>query len=242
MDIPWAVTELKHFLELAKLRPIEIPDAAYFGNGMWNAASDDEISQSAQVVEKILDRALPRWRTEVPDDENESVNKWCQHIEAARRAVVELERREEIAEKLGEDAPDLNASQMHPWIWDGAKAMWQSGHYRQAVVAAAIKLNAELQNKIGRNDVSEKDLFRQAFTTKAPEPGKARLRLMPDDGSPTYTSLQEGVAAFAEGCYRAIRNPSSHVPQPELSEHEALEQLAAFSVLARWVESAKVAR
>ncbi|WP_204078901.1 TIGR02391 family protein [Planotetraspora phitsanulokensis] len=106
--------------------------------------------------------------------------------------------------------------------------------------AAAVKLNAETQNKRGRKDVSEKDLFRQAFTTKAPEPGKSRLRLMADDGSPTYSSLQDGAAAYAEGCYRAIRNPTSRTVQNELPEAEALEQLAAFSVLARWVDAAKV--
>lgn len=40
-------------------------------------------------------------------------------------------------------------------------------------------------------------------------------------------------------CLAGIRNPSSHEDGlPELAENEALEQLAAFSVLARWVEAA----
>ncbi|MFI6634284.1 TIGR02391 family protein [Nonomuraea fuscirosea] len=240
LDVQWAIGELNKFLALAKLRPIKIEGAAYLGSGMWNAASDEEIVPSAQIVEKILDRILPRWRVDVPKDDNKRVNRWCQHIDAARRAIAELERQEEVAEKLGENGPDLNATSLHPWIWDAAKALWQVGHYRSAVGQAAIVLNAETQNKIGRRDVSEKDLFRQAFTLKAPEQGKARLRLMQDDGSPTYTSIHEGAAAFAEGCYRAIRNPTAHVPQTELAEHEALEQLAAFSVLARWVDAATV--
>ncbi len=45
---------------------------------------------------------------------------------------------------------------------------------------------------------------------------------------------------FADGCYTAIRNPAAHEVQEELTEDEALEQLAAFSVLARWVDQAKV--
>lgn len=50
-----------------------------------------------------------------------------------------------------------------------------------------------------------------------------------------------GVRAFAEGCFAAIRNPNSHEDGlPELPEHEALEQLAAFSLLARWVDGATV--
>lgn len=43
--------------------------------------------------------------------------------------------------------------------------------------------------------------------------------------------------AFTEGCYAAIRNPASHAVLGELPEHEGLELLAAFSVLARWVDS-----
>jgi hypothetical protein len=60
---------------------------------------------------------------------------------------------------------------------------------------------------------------------------------MPDDGSPTFASVHRGVRSFAEGCYVAIRNPISHT-EGDLGEDEALEQLAALSVLARWVDSA----
>jgi hypothetical protein len=39
----------------------------------------------------------------------------------------------------------------------------------------------------------------------------------------------------------ALRNPSAHATfDDELPEQEALEQLAAFSVLARWVEAAEI--
>ncbi|MFG2987542.1 TIGR02391 family protein [Streptomyces sp. NPDC048258] len=66
-------------------------------------------------------------------------------------------------------------------------------------------------------------------------------RSTPRDGSDTYRNVHRGAMAFAEGCYAAIRNPNSHEDGlPELPEHEALEQLAAFSVLARWVDSATV--
>ncbi|CAD12002.1 hypothetical protein (fragment), partial (plasmid) [Streptomyces coelicolor A3(2)] len=50
----------------------------------------------------------------------------------------------------------------------------------------------------------------------------------------------EGAAAFARGVYVAIRNPIAHELGDELKEHEALEQLAAFSLLARWVDDATV--
>ncbi|MFG3497363.1 TIGR02391 family protein [Streptomyces sp. NPDC047928] len=76
----------------------------------------------------------------------------------------------------------------------------------------------------------------------AHEPGQPRLRLMPDDGSDTCGSVHRGAMSFAVGCYAAIRNPDSHEDAlPELPEHEALEQSAAFSVPARRVDAATVA-
>jgi hypothetical protein len=63
---------------------------------------------------------------------------------------------------------------------------------------------------------------------------------MKDDGSDTYKSVQRGAMAFAEGVFAGIRNPLSHEADHELSEQEALEYLAALSVLARWVDGASV--
>lgn len=63
---------------------------------------------------------------------------------------------------------------------------------------------------------------------------------MDDDGSKTYENLHRGVRAFAEGLYSAIRNPGMHDGADEITEQKALEQLAAFSILARWVEEAYI--
>ena len=41
------------------------------------------------------------------------------------------------------------------------------------------------------------------------------------------------------GCAQGIRNPQAH-PSSDLTEQEALEQLAALSVLARWVDECEV--
>ena len=61
----------------------------------------------------------------------------------------------------------------------------------------------------------------------------------PDD-SDTYKSVQRGAMAFAEGIFAGIRNPLSHEVDQELTEQEALEYLAALSVLARWVDESTV--
>lgn len=81
----------------------------------------------------------------------------------------------------------------------------------------------------------------QAFSVDDPGLGKPRLRLMPNDGSETFRSVQSGAVQFGSGCFMALRNPAAHEHHDdELPEQEALEQLAAFSILARWVDQAAV--
>ena len=93
-------------------------------------------------------------------------------------------------------------------------------------------MNTETQNKLGRRDISEIDLFKQAFSNDSPTAEVRRLRPAGDDGGKTALRLRRGIMAFAEGCYAGIRNPASH-DEGELDEQAALEQLTAFSVLAR---------
>ncbi|MEH0419885.1 TIGR02391 family protein [Streptomyces sp. B21-083] len=242
IDIPWARNELDQFLQLTELyRPTDPPGVLTVSSRLSNRGSQADIVASAHVVEQILDRALPHWRTEVPSKNNSTVNRWWQHRETAQRALAALQRDEEVRARLGDDAPQVSAATMHPWAWEGARALWRSGHFREAVTAAVRKVNAETQNKIGRRDASETKLFQSAFSLNAPKPDEPRLRLMEDDGSDTFRSLHRGAMAFAEGCYAGIRNPNSHEDGlPELPGHEALEQLAAFSVLARWVDVSSV--
>ncbi|MGH3922617.1 MAG: hypothetical protein ACRDTT_07075 [Pseudonocardiaceae bacterium] len=94
------------------------------------------------MVEQIFDRAIPDWRTSVPE-RNFGFDRWDRHVEVAQRVKALMLRAAEIREKLGDNAPQLDASRLHPWIWEGARSLWRSGHYRDAIGAAAIKLNSE---------------------------------------------------------------------------------------------------
>lgn len=233
LNTEWALAELDGFIHLAELVPHPSPDVI----GTFPRGSEEDIAAQAQVVEKILDRVLPRWRIEVPEDPYRG---WSRQYEAAVRARAQLKRAEEIERNLGDNAPEISAASLHPWIWSGAASLWQSGHYRSAVEDAAKKVNAETQNKVGRRDLSETKLFQEAFTDKAAEPDKVRLRRMTPDGSDTYRSIQRGAMALAEGIFAGIRNPLTHEAHQELDEQVALEYLAALSVLARWVEESEV--
>ena len=57
----------------------------------------------------------------------------------------------------------------------------------------------------------------------------------PDD----WTSAHEGAMHLGMGCAQGIRNRRAH-SSDDITEQEALEQLAALSVLARWVDECEV--
>ncbi len=139
LNVDWAIGELDKFIEMTVLR-----NDSFRGNGIARlaytsstAAPDADVAKQAQIVEKVLDRVIPRWRTEI---ELHKCNRWTRHREAAIRAKVELEREEEIRVNLGDDAPELSAARLHPWGWGGASSLWQSGHFREAVEGAVSQM------------------------------------------------------------------------------------------------------
>ncbi|MGV1037841.1 MAG: TIGR02391 family protein [Candidatus Nanopelagicales bacterium] len=233
LNIEWAIEQLDTLISQTDLVPYSDPSII----GSHTRADEEDIAAQAQVAEKILARVLPRWRAEVPIDQYQP---WNQHREAAIRARAELMREHEVRENLGDNAPEISAANLHPWVWDGARSLWQSGHFRSAVEDAAKKVNAETQNKAGRRDLSETKLFQEAFSEKPAQSGNARLRRMANDGSDTYRSVQRGAMALAEGIYAGIRNPFNHEDPKDIDEQTALEYLAALSVLARWVDDSTV--
>lgn len=227
LDKDWAVKELDAFLYAST--------AVSSGGVMpWPRESDAGLAERAHVVEQIVARVLTGWHGQPSPGRA----KWAGLRDAAARAKAALEREEEISVHLGDGAPEMDAGQLHPWAWESGVSFWRTGHFHQAVMQAAIRVKTETQAKVGRMDVSETDLFNQAFSQEAPKPGVARLRVVPDDGSDTYRSVHRGARAFAEGLYAAIRNPGAHTLTGAVDQHECLEQLAAFSILARWVDGA----
>jgi hypothetical protein len=235
LDVPWALKEIDAFLRVtAQVVPDSGGGVVYLGTVMRGPRT--EADERSHVVEQILDRALPRWDADRPAKDADY--KWLR--QQASRGRAALERGAELAQRLGDTAPEMDAGQLHPWAWENGASYWRTGHYHQAVMQAAIRVNAETQAKLGRMDVSETALFNEAFSLDEPKVGKSRLRLAEDDGGDTYKNLHRGARSFAEGLYAAIRNPGVHQPERVTDEHLALEQLAAFSLLARWVDQSGV--
>lgn len=242
LDADWAIKSLKEFIHATdQIGYDNSGNSGVVMLGTHQRTPDAKAAELAYVAEQILDRVLPEWRR--ADDqsaEKRQKGRWKHLRDWAGRGIAALEREAELQEKLGDTAPRVSAGDFHPWVWSGASSLWQSGHYREAVEGAIRKLNAETQNKVGRRDVSETDLFNQAFSEQPPAAGKPRLHRMKNDGSNTFKSVQRGARTFAEGVFAGIRNPLSHEADQEMPEQQALEYLAALSVLARWVDEATV--
>jgi uncharacterized protein (TIGR02391 family) len=243
MNTAWAINELAEFVaRAADHRETYDRDK---GSPEANAKLDDVIGRML-IVEQIADRVWPEWRDSVNERKTNTHFTWEYGplIRVAKQVTVLLERREELERNLGEAGPALSAVTMHPDVWEASKSLWRNGHFGEAVSAAAKSVNAGLQAKVGRRDASDTKLVSESFSLDAPKPGVPRLRLMHNDGSDTYKSMHEGAVAFGRGCFMGIRNVLAHEygAPAEPPEDVALHYLAAFSVLARWIDDAQVER
>lgn len=161
-------------------------------------------------------------------------------LDLARRALGKLATAEETAQHItGTSAPTMSADALHPLIWEAASRLWRDGHHAQAVQRAATFLNAHVQDRVDRRDISDNTLMAQVFSSSAPESGKPRLRWPGDDTDLTVRAMRSGLLQFSQGCFLAIRNPATHGTADVAAPH-ALEQLAILSTLARWIDQCEL--
>jgi hypothetical protein len=235
VNIEWVLNELRTFVDRCEA----LDDAVEMFSPATVALRND-VDARTPIVIRTLDTAWPEWRAHLVPDTSGWRHRPLRDI--AKQAILWVQRVNEIEENLGPRGPSVSAASLHPKVWEAALSLWDSGHYGDAVDAAARSVNAFLQNKVGRRDVADQGLVAESFSLTSPEAGRPRLRLMDDDGSPTYKSVHEGAIALGRGCFMTIRNVLAHEfgQLAEPPEHVALEYLAAFSVLARWIDSAEV--
>lgn len=136
-------------------------------------------------------------------------------------------------------APILDPVRLHPLVWASSRRLWNDGHLRQAVAAAGEAVTSQMKQLTGRNDAADTSLWQQAFSEKAPEPGKPRLRWPGNPADQDVKTMNDGLRQFAPGSNMVIRNPATHV-SANLSEQDALELLATLSLLARLVDTCRV--
>ena len=170
---------------------------------------------------------------------------WSGVLRAAETLVGVLKHWRVREQILGPSGPLLAAEGLHRWVWHAAVDLWGGGYSKQAVNAAASAVEEQTQLKLDREDISGTKLYTEAFRLDT-KPGERRLRFthlteLTADGNLTeaWKSAHQGAMNYGQGCTLGIRNMNAHGTK-ELPEKEALEYLAALSVLARWVDTAQV--
>jgi uncharacterized protein (TIGR02391 family) len=206
------------------------------------ARQQPALSGARRAVMKQVNERLPHvneiLRSLGPGVSFISASTVAQHWDArdrVARAMNMLAGHQKMAEcqrLTGESV--LPLSTLDPVVYQAAAPLWEAGKYRQAVADAATNVNQFIQYRLGRHDVSDKDLMAQAFSDKDPEPGKPRLRCPGNHRSMTVRSMQQGALLMAQGCFQAIRNPAAHTTG-DWNPVTAAEYLTVLSVVARWV-------
>lgn len=158
-----------------------------------------------------------------------------------RQAVAAVRTLGEVDEWLGPAAPTPDPRGLHRVVAGTSTVYWDAGQYRVAVEEATKAVNAHLQTKLGRRDLDNTELARQAFSTGPPSADAPRLRFLGLDKAAderTWTSRHQGAMEFAAGLFQGVRNIMAHAhpSRDELAPAYALDCLASFSLLARWVD------
>lgn len=157
-----------------------------------------------------------------------------------REGIAILEGALHELELISPTPPSTDVSQLHPWVAGAIAGLWDDGHHRAAVDEATRAIELRLKRKVGSSD-SGRRLVTEAFSPRPPTPTQARLRFDAEEGSAAWNDLHEGAMYFAQGCVMRIRNVLEH-QEAEPSRQEAVEQLGSLSLLARWIDEARVVK
>lgn len=235
MNHAYAVAKLRLFLSdvSEQLAWIDRWENSY----SWPPVSNDLLLQEA--LARRIENAYVAGSGDYARTDNEH-DHWTAARHAAIDALARASSADEFAAFVRPSSPSFAADGLHSWVWEPAAPLWAAEARQDAVLAAARTVNRRLQQKLDRHDVGEYDLAVQSFDIKDPAPGKPRLRFPGDRTVPQWKGRQEGAKLMTGGAYMAIRNRAAHEDGVPWTEQEALELLATFSVIARWIEECDV--
>jgi len=236
IDVPWALERLTWWILNAEeaRRQDSLGHKMKFANASSVSQLREREHQTRQIIGVVLDKPIGALLQATTSTTN--VVEVQAGIDLARYAQGILNTKEETASFIvGTPAPAMDADSLHSSVWDSAVGLWSDGHFAAAVQRAATQVNADVQFRVSRYDISDKDLMTQTFSLAAPEPGKPRLRWPGEDEDLTVRAMRVGLLSFSQGVFAAIRNAVTHSTK-ELPQQVAFEYLATLSTLTRWID------
>ncbi|WP_239109385.1 TIGR02391 family protein [Streptomyces coelicoflavus] len=241
MDHAYAVETLGNFLEDVNVHvsKMEAVNADQTGGMPWPDWPQDlviELVRARKIVEVYDQHAL----SELNQYNSEGLAYWQLVRLAVTEALGHARYADDVDAFLRPKSPAIGADALHLWVWEPAAPLWAAEAHQDAVLAAARVVNRRLQLKLGRHDIGEVDLCMQSFDPKPPTEGKPRLRFDGDRDTPTWRARQDGAKYLSAGAFLGIRNLAAHEEQVTWGQQEALEYMATFSVVARWIEECTV--
>lgn len=242
MDHTWAAEKLRDFadtiLSVKDFRRRRFQDADDREKATEEFESSiDELITLEPVMRNLMNAARPDLGDyKHPDRQSErSEAYWANDVYPwVLRAIGIHTFGVEARERMRPDVPDLAADKFHPWVWNTASLWWQAGDIQEAVQAAARSVNARLQQKLSQAYPGQAMIGQDAAFPGYPGGGQSLQS--PLGRSSARWQDQGGAADFAAQCFEVIFSPVAQGAGRELSAQVALEQLAALSLLAQWIE------
>ncbi|MGX6739031.1 TIGR02391 family protein [Streptomyces xantholiticus] len=96
---------------------------------------------------------------------------------------------------------------------------------------AAETLTTQVKARSGLSSMDATNVYEKVFAARAPV-----LRWPGDANDRTVSSMQNGLAKYAPGLNMTVRNTATHEAADEMTAQQALERLAALSLLAHWID------
>jgi uncharacterized protein (TIGR02391 family) len=147
-------------------------------------------------------------------------------------ANLEEQRGEQQADPTSRARTAFAGLDLHPRIRGVADDLYRDGHYRNAILDAAVSLMNLVKEKSRRHDLDGVALMRTVFSKNAP--------VLAFNGLADQSDLdeQEGLMHLFEGAVLAFRNPRAHDLAPDTPEY-GLECIGFLSMLAKKVDAAQ---
>lgn len=131
---------------------------------------------------------------------------------------------------------------LHTKVVVAAVDHWMACKYRSAVFDTAQAVSGQLRQKLARLDLDGVPLVQQAFGATAGQ--RLRFPRSSTGSGKSWANRHLGALHLGTGLFFDVRNVRGHADpldaSQELDPDEAFECLAAFSLLARWIDATEL--